>query len=141
MNGRVLFAALTVLTLTAAAARAGGQVALTFDDLPVHGPIPAGVSRTVLFEQIVNTLRNADVPPTHGFINANSLEGSDDNRTALRVWRAAGHPLANHTYSHMDLHANDFAVYREDVLANEPILQELMGDEDWRWFRYPYLRE
>jgi len=141
VSGRVLRAAIAVLTVLCSTAQAGGQVALTFDDLPVHGPVPSGVSRTVLLQQIVNTFVNAGVPATYGFVNAKSLEGDADHRAALDAWRAAGHPLANHTYSHMDLHANDVAAYREEVLANEPILQALMGEEEWRWFRYPYLRE
>ncbi len=141
MRWRGWVAASVLVICITSAAQAGGQVALTFDDLPVHGPVPAGVSRTELFEQIVTTLRNAGAPPTYGFINAKGLEDGEDNRAALRLWRAAGHPLANHTYSHMDLHQHDAGRYKEEVIANEPILQELMGEEDWRWFRYPYLRE
>jgi peptidoglycan/xylan/chitin deacetylase (PgdA/CDA1 family) len=136
---RILIAALAALT--ASAANAGGKVALTFDDLPVHSAIPAGVSRTVLLKQITNTLSNAGAPPTYGFVNAKALEDDASHRAALEAWRAAGHPLANHTYSHMSLQETDVAGYREEVIANEPILQELMGNEDWHWFRYPYLRE
>ncbi len=141
MSVRILAAALAALTVGAATANAGGQVALTFDDLPVHGPVPAGVSRTVLLKQITNTLANARVPPTYGFVNAKSLEDDANHRAALEAWRAAGHPLANHTYSHMSLQETDVDGYRAEVIANEPILQALMGEEDWHWFRYPYLRE
>lgn len=141
MSIRILLAALAALTVSAATANAGGQVALTFDDLPVHGPVPAGVSRTVLLTQITNTLANAGAPPTYGFVNAKSLEDDANHRAALEAWRAAGHPLANHTYSHMSLQETDVAGYRAEVIANEPILQALMGEEDWHWFRYPYLRE
>jgi peptidoglycan-N-acetylglucosamine deacetylase len=138
------YAAITVCAALIAVgqlAHAGGQVALTFDDLPVHSPVPAGLTRTELMKQIVNTLRHSKGPPVYGFINAASLPEAEDHREALHVWRAAGLPLANHTYSHMDLHANDVAAFREQVIANEPVLESLMGQEDWRWFRYPYLRE
>jgi peptidoglycan/xylan/chitin deacetylase (PgdA/CDA1 family) len=41
----------------------------------------------------------------------------------------------------MDLHANTAEAFEQDVLANEAMLRTLMGDGDWHWFRYPYLRE
>jgi len=59
----------------------------------------------------------------------------------LELWRAAGHPLGNHTYSHIDLHANTPEAFAQDVAENEPALRSLMTDESWRWLRYPYLRE
>ena len=130
-----------LLTVHAPVADARGEVALTFDDLPVHGPVPQGVTRTALMRQIVAALERAHVPPTYGFINAHALEESADHGEALEVWRGAGWPLANHTYTHMDLHANSIDAFRDDIIANEPALERLMGDEDWRWFRYPYLRE
>ncbi len=57
------------------------------------------------------------------------------------MWRAAGHPLGNHTYSHIDLNKATPAAFAEDVAANEPALRSQMTDESWRWLRYPYLRE
>jgi peptidoglycan-N-acetylglucosamine deacetylase len=59
----------------------------------------------------------------------------------LKLWRAAGYPLGNHAFSHMDLHANSADAFVQDVAANEPILGKLMANADWHWFRYPYLRE
>jgi peptidoglycan/xylan/chitin deacetylase (PgdA/CDA1 family) len=41
----------------------------------------------------------------------------------------------------MDLHANSTAAFEQDILANEPTLRIYMQDADWRWFRYPFLRE
>lgn len=124
-------------------ALAGGQVALTFDDLPVHGPLPEGLTRTTVLQQIVDALRRAGVSSVYGFINANGLNVEDpqDGERALRAWRAAGLLLANHTYTHIDLHETDVEKYRENVLANEPLLKSLMGQEDWHWSRYPFLRE
>jgi peptidoglycan/xylan/chitin deacetylase (PgdA/CDA1 family) len=74
-------------------------------------------------------------------VNAKGLDEGPDNAEVLRLWRAAGHPLANHTYSHMDLHANSAEAFQQDVLANEATLRAYMGDRGWRWLRYPYLRE
>ena len=86
-------------------------------------------------------MRTHKAPPTYGFVNAKGLDGPPDYAEVLRLWRAAGHPLGNHAYSHMDLHANTPEAFEQDVLANEETLRTYMKDADWHWFRYPYLRE
>jgi peptidoglycan/xylan/chitin deacetylase (PgdA/CDA1 family) len=116
-------------------------VALTFDDLPSHGPLPQGMSRVDVAKSIIETLRKYNAPPTYGFINAKKVDDRPADAEVLRLWRAAGFPLGNHAYSHMDLHANTADAFERDVLANEPALRSLMVDQKWQWFRYPYLRE
>jgi peptidoglycan-N-acetylglucosamine deacetylase len=117
------------------------RVALTFDDLPSHGPLPPGVSRLDVARSIIDTLRRYKAPPVYGFINAKQVDAAPTDGEVLRLWRAAGFPLANHAFSHMDLHANTAEAFEQDVLANEPALRSLMGDGNWHWFRFPYLRE
>lgn len=78
----------------------------TFDDLPAHGALPPGLGRADIARDILRALRAGHTPPVYGFVNARALDGGPDNAEVLRLWRAAGHPLANHTFSHMDLHAN-----------------------------------
>jgi peptidoglycan/xylan/chitin deacetylase (PgdA/CDA1 family) len=117
------------------------SVALTFDDLPSHGPIPAGLTRVEIANRIIAALRAANAPPIYGFINARQLEQKPEDEEVLKIWRAAGYPLGNHAYSHMDLHANTAEAFQQDVLKNEPELQKLMSGQDWHWLRYPYLRE
>jgi len=116
------------------------KVALTFDDLPVHGPLPPGTTRLDVARAILAALAAVKAPSTYGFINAKNAD-TPEAKEFLALWRAAGHPLANHTFAHMDLDQNTVAAFGEDVAANEPILRELMGGADWHWFRYPYLRE
>jgi peptidoglycan/xylan/chitin deacetylase (PgdA/CDA1 family) len=118
-----------------------GRVALTFDDLPVHGPLPRGLSRVDIARRIVETLDSYHTPPVYGFINGKGADEDPEGREVLRVWRAAGNPLANHTFSHMDLHAASVDAFEQDVIANEPALRAFMTAGDWRWFRYPFLRE
>jgi peptidoglycan/xylan/chitin deacetylase (PgdA/CDA1 family) len=134
------FAARYFERATPPAAPARAKVALTFDDLPVHGPLPPGTSRLDVARSILAALRAAKAPPTYGFINAKTAD-TEETREFLALWRAAGHPLANHSFSHMDLDASTVADFGEDVARNEPVLRDLMGGGDWRWFRYPYLRE
>jgi peptidoglycan/xylan/chitin deacetylase (PgdA/CDA1 family) len=116
-------------------------VALTFDDLPSHGPLPPGVTRVDIAKSILESLRRHRTPAVYGFINAKAVADKAEDLEVLQAWRAAGLPLGNHAYSHMDLHANTAEAFEHDVAGNEQTLQMLMGNENWHWFRYPYLRE
>jgi peptidoglycan/xylan/chitin deacetylase (PgdA/CDA1 family) len=131
MRASIAFAA--ALLVTPAAAQ---DVALTFDDLPVHAELPPGKTRLGVVARIVAALADAGAPPAYGFVNA---QGADepDAAAALRVWRAAGHPVGNHTFSHRRL--EDLGAFETELERNEPALRTLGGD--WRWFRYPYLEE
>ena len=116
------------------------KVALTFDDLPVHGPVPEGRTRLDVIRDILDALREAKAPAVFGFINAGRGGGTPENEKILRQWRAAGYPLGNHSHTHMSLHDNTVEAFEKDVLANEATLRGLMGETDWHWFRFPYLR-
>lgn len=116
------------------------EIAITFDDLPLNGELPPGVTRTEVARSAVAILKNKHAPPAYGFINAKKLEGNPDAAEALRVW-AASEPVGNHTYSHLDLNANPVEAFEREIEQNEPALELLAPDENWRWLRYPYLRE
>ena len=132
---------IAIAPLARAQTPARALVALTIDDLPDHGPIPPGSSRIEIATRIIAALQRAKSPPVYGFINAKQLQQKPEDAEVLKRWRAAGFPLGNHAFSHMDLHANSADAFVQDVAANEPALRTLMGDADWHWFRYPYLRE
>ena len=136
---RALAVVALALAVAAADAAPRSKVALTFDDLPAHGAMAPGRTRSQMTKEIVAALR-AGKAPAFGFINAKTID-STDHEDVLRVWREAGLPLGNHAFSHMDLHTNPADAFMQDVAANEPALRTFMGDADWHWFRYPYLRE
>lgn len=117
------------------------DLAITFDDLPDHGPLPAGVTRSDVARSILAALKSAGLPEVYGFINAGKLEKHPEEIEVLKLWREAGQPLANHTYTHMNFNENTVAAFEENIEKNEPALQLLMGDQNWHWFRYPYLWE
>jgi lysophospholipase L1-like esterase len=117
------------------------KIAFTFDDLPVHGPLPPGESRMEVISKIISALHTAGLPPTYGFVNAIHLEGEPEHAAVLEAWRAAANPLGNHTWSHINLDERPLDEVEQDVLRDEPILEKLMKGEDWHWFRYPYLAE
>ncbi len=132
----------TVVFLAACAPFAVAQeVALTFDDLPSHGPLPPGMTRLELAKKIIATLKAANAPQIYGFINAVKLEQVPEDLAVLEEWRAAGFMLGNHTYTHMSLTGSTVEAFEKDIAANEPALRSLMGKEDWHWFRYPFLWE
>jgi len=118
------------------------KLAITFDDLPLNGELPPGVTRAETARNVLAILKKRHVPPVYGFINAKKLEGSADGAEALKLW-AAAEPFGNHTYSHMDLEQNSVEAYERDIAENEPVLELLKADgrDDWHWLRYPYLHE
>jgi len=117
------------------------KIAFTFDDLPVHGPLPPGESRMEVISKIISAIHAAGLPATYGFVNAAHLEGQPEHAAVLDAWRAAGNPLGNHTWSHINLDERPLDEVEQDTLRDEPVLEKLMKGADWHRFRYPYLAE
>ena len=135
------FLVMVVLFVALHSIAAAQEVALTFDDLPAHGPLPPGMTRLDVAKNIIATLKATKAPRVYGFVNAAKLEQVPEDRAVLEEWRAAGYLLGNHTWSHMSLNDNTVEAFEKDIARNEPVLQSLMGNEDWHWFRYPFLWE
>jgi peptidoglycan/xylan/chitin deacetylase (PgdA/CDA1 family) len=128
------------LVLTAGLAW-GQQMAVTVDDLPVHGPLPEGMTRLEIAQSILTTLKRQKMPPVYGFINAERVEQDPSTLGVLTAWRTARQPLGNHTWAHLDLNKESPEAFAVEVLRDEPLLESLMGKEDWHWLRYPFLHE
>ena len=137
MKSIVLLSAL----IACSAIASGQQMAITFDDLPVHGALPQGETRLEIIRSILETLKDERLPPVYGFINGGRGAEDPDSLSVLRAWRKAGQPLGNHTWMHLDLNKETPEEFAADVLKNEPLLGTLMGKTDWHWLRYPYLHE
>jgi peptidoglycan-N-acetylglucosamine deacetylase len=122
-------------------------VALTFDDLPAAGELPAGKTRAEVAETLSGELKANHMEGTYGFVNAKKLEGNPDAEKALHIWVDAGMNIGNHTWSHPGLTSVQafkplpVEEYVADVVQNEPALQEYGQLRDWKWFRYPFLQE
>lgn len=119
----------------------GQQMAVTFDDLPVHGPLPQGTTRLEIAQSILETLKREKLPPVYGFINGGRGAEYPDSLSFLQAWRKAGQPLGNHTWAHLDLNKESPQEFGAEVLRNEPLLKRLMGRGDWHWLRFPFLHE
>ncbi len=117
------------------------KIALTFDDLPAHGPLPPGVTRMDVASKITAALRDAQMPPVYGFVNGLRIDEHPEDAAVLQAWRAAGHPLGNHTRSHMNLDQNALGEFEADIRGNETLLASWMKEGDWHWFRFPFLAE
>ncbi len=116
-------------------------IAITFDDIPAHGPLPAGQTRVAVIRDIVRALADAKAP-AFGFMNAGF--GADDPAgaaKAIAAWRAAGLPLGNHTYSHANLDLVGAPAFAAEIARNEAPLDVAARGTDWHWFRYPFLAE
>lgn len=142
---RFLRALACLLALTAAPAFAAPapppEIAITFDDLPVHGPLPAGETRLGIAEQIVAALKGAGLRGVYGFVNGGFAEAAPGSEAVFPAWRRAGFPLGNHTWSHPNLNDLTAQDYEAQIARDEPLLQRIAGGADWHWFRYPFLSE
>ena len=116
------------------------EIALTFDDLPLHGLIPAGETPETVGNGIIGALTRAHVP-AYGFVNAHWVVDKPGTIAVLKAWRSAGLPLGNHTWSHRHLNEMTIPEFEQEVARDEPVLQQLSGGTDWHWLRYPFLDE
>jgi peptidoglycan/xylan/chitin deacetylase (PgdA/CDA1 family) len=132
----------TTLLLAAGLAVAAERfdVAVTVDDLTAHGTLPKGATRTGIAASYLATLKAHGVPEAYGFVNAKRIGEEPASEAVLDLWRTAGYPLGNHTYSHMNIdQAPSLEAWLADVRAGEPAIESRMRGGDWRYLRYPFL--
>lgn len=116
------------------------KMAITIDDLPVHGPVPSRMTPLLINRQMVDAIRAAGVPAM-GFVNGHWIEKDPRNLAALEVWRDAGIPLANHSWSHLNFNGQTVEAYKQEITRNEPLLDKVDVAGGKRWFRFPFLGE
>jgi len=115
-------------------------IAFTWDDVPAHGAMPGDTTRVQIAAEILKASAEAGAP-AFGFINGVAVNNEPASAPVLKMWREAGQPLGNHTWSHQNLASLTPEQFALEVTRNEPLLETLMGQEDWRWLRYPFLSE
>lgn len=134
-----LISAVLALAAISAHAQSGFDIAITVDDLPAHGAIPPGVSRIDVARDYLAALKAHNVPAVYGFVNAVRLKQEPGTEAVLDMWRAAGYPLGNHTYSHMNINSGTLEAFEADLEAGEPAVRDRMAGGDWRVLRFPFL--
>lgn len=119
------------------------EMAITVDDLPVHGDLPANTTRAEIAKRMIEAFKAKGVPGVYGFVNAKNIgaNGDTEKDSVLKIWANSGFPLGNHTFSHIDLNTSSIQAFEDEIVANESVLQGLMGGWDWHWLRYPFLHE
>jgi peptidoglycan/xylan/chitin deacetylase (PgdA/CDA1 family) len=127
--------------VVAAATLGPVELAITFDDLPAHGPAVPGLSRLQLHQQILAALARHGVPQAYGFVNAGPVAADPALLEPLQAWVAAGQPLGNHTFGHESLESLPLPQWLEGIDRDEPLLRQLQPGPEARWrvFRFPFL--
>jgi len=115
-------------------------IAFTFDDIPAHGALPPGETRLSVIRRITDALAVARVP-AFGFLNAGFGLDDPTHAQAIAAWTAAGLPLGNHGYSHLNLAQVGAPAFAADIVRNEAPLAAAAHGRDWHWLRYPFLSE
>lgn len=135
---RWLLAVLTAfLVVTPAAAQK--RIALTFDDAPrARGPFLTPAERT---ERIIAGLRKAKVRQAAFFVVPGNLAAPDGAGGEQRIadYVAAGHVIANHSFSHPALKSMTADAYLADIDRAGTWLKGRRGSRPW--YRFPFLDE
>jgi peptidoglycan-N-acetylglucosamine deacetylase len=120
------------------------EVALTVDDLPGMGALPAGGSRTRIAQDLIRALKEKEVP-AYGFVNGVQFDADPPQVEVLKAWASAGFLIGNHTFSHLSLSNVSAETYIADIERMDRRLAalKLTGEalRVRRVFRYPYLSE
>jgi len=117
------------------------EIAVTVDDLPTSGDLPAHITRMALAKKMIAVFEKHHISGVYGLINGVNSQESQEGMDILKTWVEAGHFLGNHTFHHIDLAKTDSNDYITDIKKNEPLLSNLMRDKNYRYFRYPFLSE
>lgn len=118
---------------------ANKQIALSFDDVPRKaGAFFAQEERS---KRLIAALRRSKVRQVVFFVNPGKLEDPDGAGGEARIaaYVAAGHLIANHSFSHPHLRQLTAADYLADIDKGEAWLKPRPGYRPW--FRFPYLFE
>jgi len=132
---------IVVVALLFPAPATGTELAITIDDLPTHGPLPPGITRLAVANQIIEVLRRRGIRDAIGFVNGGQIAEAPELGIILERWIAAGYQLGNHTFGHIDLDRAGPDAFLADVERNEQVIVRYGGTEPDRIFRYPYLHE
>jgi peptidoglycan/xylan/chitin deacetylase (PgdA/CDA1 family) len=122
---------------TAAQADEGKRIALTFDDVPRHaGAFLTPDERTT---RLIDGLATAGVKQAAFFVTVGNLDQTTGGEARIARYVAAGHVLANHTWSHPHLSEVTAEAFLADIDKASAWLSQR---ESYRpWMRFPYLDE
>jgi peptidoglycan/xylan/chitin deacetylase (PgdA/CDA1 family) len=115
------------------------SVAFTFDDGPTLAVTPR-LAPEARNGAMLAALAKHKVKAAL-FVTCGNGADRPEGLALARAWGQAGHAVANHTMTHLDLNKAEttLAQYQGEVLACDRIVSTVPGYR--KWFRYTYLRE
>lgn len=135
---KILTAVLILLHINSASAM---ELSITVDDLPANGNISTQSTRMEIAQKILSVFKKHHITGVYGLINGNTINDTRNGYAILQEWIKEDQTLGNHTFHHLDLAQTESAEYIIDIQKNERILNQLMTDKDYHYFRYPFLSE
>lgn len=135
---KILIALLIFLHINIASAM---ELSITVDDLPANSNLSTQTTRMEIAQKILSIFKKHHITGVYGLINGNTVDNTPNGLAILQEWIKEGHALGNHTFHHLDLVKTESAEYITDIQKNEPILNQLMADKNYHYFRYPFLSE
>ncbi|MCO7224412.1 polysaccharide deacetylase family protein [Pleionea sp. CnH1-48] len=110
------------------------EIAITFDDAPrSNSHYFSGAERT---KRIINELKQHDTKAMF-FVTTKNLNAKTQQR--IDNYHNAGHPLANHSQSHLWLHRTPVKEYIQDILVADKKLAHYKNFQ--KLYRFPFLDE
>jgi peptidoglycan/xylan/chitin deacetylase (PgdA/CDA1 family) len=135
MKTTVISLAAWIALVCSAAEAETRMIALTFDDAPRQSSVHFdGATRAA---KLIAALDAAEVPQVAFFCNTERFDASGMAR--IEAYAEAGHLIANHSHTHLDLHRAGAERFLADVRAADAVLRNVTNRR--KWFRYPYLHE
>ena len=69
------------------------EVAVTVDDLPVHGPLTAGTDRLTIANRVLSAFQRHRLPAVYGFVNGKRVVDDPSSEAVLRRWKVFARDL------------------------------------------------
>ncbi len=113
------------------------EIALSFDDAPFKSSL--FFETTNRTKTLIEKLKALHVPPAIIFANPCKRTNEQEVLAQLKLYKNAGHILANHTCSHLRLDETTFEDYVKDIEKADKLMKPLL--EGTKFFRFPYLNE
>jgi peptidoglycan-N-acetylglucosamine deacetylase len=113
--------------------------AFTLDDLPLW-PMsypPARYSAGGIVGKIISALAKHNIGGVMAFSNSWPIAKHPEFSGIIDKWVEAGHHVANHTHSHIELNDTPLHTYMADIELGERHLRSWMSKAPARYFRHP----
>ena len=115
------------------------KVAFTMDDLPLwpQSDPPSGYTAAGIVRAIQDALAEQAITGVYAFANSWPLDRGDEYAAIMDDWVAAGHHVANHTHSHIQLRDTSAEAFIADIETAAARLAHWVAVAPLKLFRHP----